>query len=264
MGSLMEDFKRQASFFLREKIKRARLVLTDVTPAQLLTEDVTNGDSLAADVHAMRLIARAAFEVDDYERIVHILHHRLSKFETWNWRASYKALILLEHLLTHGPQRIAEEFESDEDTIRDMATFHFIDDKGFNWGLSVKNKSERVVDLLQDRSYLKEERARARKLTVGIKGFGSFNHTQSSGNDDGDNDHHPVFRSKSLFLGGHRHRDAAAKANLLGSDEYTKLLATNMMAENDSNIKGCSHPIEEDHPFWDKEHQTRVSLLSSV
>ncbi|KAH6761982.1 hypothetical protein C2S52_019415 [Perilla frutescens var. hirtella] len=269
MGSLMQDFKRQASFFLREKIKTARLVLTDVTPAQLLTEDVTNGDSLAQDAHAMRLISRAAFEVDDYERIVHILHHRLSKFETWNWRASYKALVLLEHLLTHGPQRIAEEFECDEDTIRDMATFQYVDDKGFNWGLSVKNKSERVVNLLEDRSYLKEERARARKLTIGIKGFGSFNQmaVDDSSNDvDGDR----ILRSKSLFFGAHHNRDAV-KANLVASDElYTKLLVKNMMAEND-NIKGCSHAfstneyaMEEDHPFWDKEHQTRVSLLSSV
>ncbi|XP_047955671.1 ENTH domain-containing protein C794.11c-like [Salvia hispanica] len=262
MGSLMEDFKRQASFFLREKIKTARLVLTDVTPAQILTEDVTNRDSLAADVHAMRVIARAAFEVDDYERIVHILHHRLSKFEAWNWRASYKALILLEHLLTHGPQRIAEEFEIHQDTILDMATFHFIDNKGFNWGMSVKNKSERVVSLLQDRSYLKEERARARKLTVGkIKGFGSFSQTPADESSDDNIDRRPIFRSKSLFLGSHR--DAAAKANLLGSDEYTKLLKTNMIAEND-NVKGCSLAMEQDHPFWDKELQTRASLLSSV
>lgn len=132
----------------------------------------------------------------------------------------------------------------------------------FNWGLSVKNKAERVVSLLQDRSYLKEERARARKLTVGkIKGFGSFNQTPSDESSDDNIDRRPIFRSKSLFLGGHR--DAAAKANLLGSDEYTKLLKTNMIAENDS-VKGCSLAMEEDHPFWDKELQTRASLLSSV
>lgn len=35
MGSSFNEFKRQASFFLRDKIKTARLKLTDVTPAQL-------------------------------------------------------------------------------------------------------------------------------------------------------------------------------------------------------------------------------------
>ena len=36
MGTpFFHEFKRQASFFFKEKIKTARLALTDVTPAQL-------------------------------------------------------------------------------------------------------------------------------------------------------------------------------------------------------------------------------------
>jgi epsin len=36
MGTpLFGEFKKQASFFFKEKIKNARLALTDVTPAQL-------------------------------------------------------------------------------------------------------------------------------------------------------------------------------------------------------------------------------------
>ncbi|KAK4406138.1 Clathrin interactor EPSIN 3 [Sesamum angolense] len=268
MGSLMQELKRQASFFLRQKIKTARLALTDVTPAQILTEEVTNGDSMAADVHAITLISRAAFEVDDYERIVHILHLRLSKFDEVNWRGSYKALVLLEHLLTHGPQRIAEEFESDQDFITDMANFSYVDDKGFDWGLSVKKKAERVIELLEDRVYLKEERAKARKLTFGIKGFGSFSQNVSS--TDGTNSH-AVLRSNSLLFGDHHHHhDVELESNLLASHEYSNLLATNKRMADD-NLKGWSktyrshgYAMEEDHPFWDKEHQTRVSLLSSV
>ncbi|XP_016494952.2 ENTH domain-containing protein C794.11c-like [Nicotiana tabacum] len=173
-SSLLHEFRRQASLFLKEKIRTARLVLTDVTPPQLLAEKATNGDLSAPNMQTMRLISRAAFEVDDYWRIVDILHKRLSKFERRNWRSSYKALMLLEYLLTHGPQSIAEEFPSDEDVIIQMASFQYVDEKGFNWGLSVRNMSERIIKLLEDRSYLKEERDRTRKVTVGIKGFGSF------------------------------------------------------------------------------------------
>ncbi|KAL8463151.1 hypothetical protein ACS0TY_033974 [Phlomoides rotata] len=276
MGSLMQDFKRQASFFLREKIKSARLVFTDVTPIQLLTEEVTNGDSLAPDGRAMRLISRAAFEVDDYERIVHILHHRLSRFDACNWRGCYNALVLLEHLLTHGPQRIAEEFESDhEDTIMDMATFYCVDDKGFNWGLSVKKKSERVMKLLEDGSYLKEERARARKLTVGIKGFGSFSQRPAADERSNNIDSERILGSTSLLFGGgvrRRHYNTAEERNLLASEGFTKLLETNNITQNE-DLKGWPHTymhnsngyvMEEDHPFWDNEHHTRVSLLSSV
>ncbi|XP_043710204.1 clathrin interactor 1-like [Telopea speciosissima] len=181
MGSpSFREFKKQASFFLKEKIKTARLALTDVTPAQLLTEEATNENPWSPDTRTMGLISRAAFEIDDYWRIVDILHNRLSRFDRNNWRIAHKALILLEHLLTHGPESVAEEFETDKDIIREMESFQYIDERGFNWGLTVRNKSERVLRLLEKGSLLKEERNRARKLTRGIEGFGSFSHRSSS------------------------------------------------------------------------------------
>ncbi|GAV57923.1 ENTH domain-containing protein [Cephalotus follicularis] len=174
------EFKKQASFFFKEKIKTARLALTDVTPAQLLTEEATNGNPWSPDPKTMSSISKAAFEVDDYYRIVGLLHKRFSKFERTDWRVSYNSLILLEHLLTHGPESIAYEFQSDKIVIEDMGSFQFIDEKGFNWGLAVRKKSDRILKLLEEGSVLKEERDRARKLTRGIQGFGSFSQRSST------------------------------------------------------------------------------------
>lgn len=101
------EIKKQASFFLREKIKTARLALTDVTPAQLyvddrslyyyymcecdvcattlihfrsfvwrLAEEATNANSVGPDARTLKMLSKAAFEVDDYWRIVGILHKR--------------------------------------------------------------------------------------------------------------------------------------------------------------------------------------------
>ncbi|KAJ6715909.1 ENTH/VHS FAMILY PROTEIN-RELATED, partial [Salix koriyanagi] len=70
------ELKKQASFFFKGKIKSARLALTDVTPAELLTEEATHGNSWAPDNPTLGSISRAAFEVDDYWRIVGILHKR--------------------------------------------------------------------------------------------------------------------------------------------------------------------------------------------
>lgn len=168
------EFKKQASFFFKEKIKTARLVLTDVTPAQLLTEEATNGNPWAPDTRTLGSISKAAFELDDYTRIVDILHKRLLKFERKNWRDSYNSLIVVEHLLTHGPESVAVEFEVDKSVIEQMGSFQYIDEKGFNWGLALRKKSGRIVKLLEKGPLLKEERDRARKLTRGIQGFGSF------------------------------------------------------------------------------------------
>ncbi|KAI3678325.1 hypothetical protein L6452_37612 [Arctium lappa] len=179
-SSSFHEFKKHASFFLKEKIKTARLALTDVTPAQLLVEESTNGNPWAPDARTLKMISKAAFEIDDYWRIVNVLHNRLVRFDDKNWRISYKAVVVLEHLLTHGPESVAEEFRTHKDVIHQMTNFQYIDEKGFNWGVNVRMKSERILKFLNESSALKEERSKARKLSRGIEGFGSFNHRVSS------------------------------------------------------------------------------------
>ncbi|KAK4340405.1 hypothetical protein RND71_041867 [Anisodus tanguticus] len=247
---LLHEIKKQASFFLKEKIKTARLALTDVTPPQLLAEEATTGDLSTPNMQTMRLISRAAFEVDDYWRIVDILHKRLSKFDTRNWRPSYKALMLLEYLLTHGPESIAEEFQSDEDVITQMGSFQYVDEKGFNWGLSVRKLSERVINLLENRSLLKEERERARKVTVGIKGFGSFCR-------------HPISGQETM-------KEAISETYLRSNSHFTNCQnKENQIIASYKNMEGViNDPISDamewdQHPFYDRDNHSRTSLLST-
>lgn len=55
---------------------------------------------------------------------------RFKKLEKKNWRKTYKALILLEHLLTYGPKSSREEFETDGEFIKQLRTFEYIDERG--------------------------------------------------------------------------------------------------------------------------------------
>lgn len=55
---------------------------------------------------------------------------RLARFDRKHWRESYKALILLEHLLTHGPASVAEEFQTDRDVIKELQSFQHVDERG--------------------------------------------------------------------------------------------------------------------------------------
>ncbi|KAD6796545.1 hypothetical protein E3N88_07441 [Mikania micrantha] len=230
MGSpSFHELRKQASFFWKEKVKAARLALTDVTPAELLTEEAMVEDVWPPDTRSMGIISRAAFEVDDYWRIVNILHKRLWKFDKEKWRGSYKALIILDHLLTHGPERISEEFQCDKEVIKEMAIFQHLDQE------KVREKSERILKLLEeDRSFLKEERGRARKLTSGIKGFGSFNQTNISKR---------LTKSRSQiyfpcnYNNGHQDED---------EDE-----------DEDKDFEFLDHPLNKD------KHQDRVPLVST-
>ncbi|KAJ4971807.1 hypothetical protein NE237_004906 [Protea cynaroides] len=268
------EFKKQASFFLKEKIKTARLALTDVTPAQLLTEEATNENQWSPDTRTMSLISRAAFEVDDYWRIVDILHKRLSIFDGKNWRISYNTLIILEHLLTHGPESTAEEFQTDKDIIRVMESFQYIDERGFNWGLTVRNKSERLLRLLEKGPLLKEERNRARKISRGIEGFGSFSHRFSS-------TVATSFRDSSLKIYERSHSDFTDE----GQSEIRKEQLEEKKTPTEELIpelheldwKQDSKPLlddqkdevkvgfsfDEDHPFINSGLQTTNSLIST-
>ncbi|RRT64003.1 hypothetical protein B296_00039149 [Ensete ventricosum] len=50
----------------------------------------------------------------------------------------------------------------------------------FDWGVAAREKTVRVLKLLEKGPHLKEERERARKISHGIQGFGSFNLSWSS------------------------------------------------------------------------------------
>ncbi|XP_059650670.1 uncharacterized protein LOC132296486 [Cornus florida] len=174
MGTLfLDQLKRQASSFLHERIKTARLVLTDVTQAELMAEEATNDDPCSPDAKTMTRIAEASFDIDNYWRIVDVLHRRLYKIDWKQWRQSYKSLGLLDFLLTHGPQDFSEEFQCDTDVIEELGTFKFIDEKGFDWGANMQKRSERILELLQGGEALKQARLKALKITKEIQGFGN-------------------------------------------------------------------------------------------
>ncbi|KAF2318792.1 hypothetical protein GH714_010744 [Hevea brasiliensis] len=269
MGSpFFHEFKRQASFFFKEKIKTARLALTDVTPAELRSN---KWRFWAPDTRTLGVISRAAFEVDDYWRIVDILHNRLTKFDRKTWRVSYKTLLLLEHLLTHGPLRVADEFQSDKEVIREMESFQFVDEKGFNWGSSVRNLSARILKLLENELFLKEERARARKLTRGIQGFGSFSH-RSPLHDGSFKD--LTFRTCTRCNSNYteqinqEYEFLASDDNFLIEEKIHK--PENIYEDVSPALESSGNKIREeecaveDHPFCHSGHHTSESLISSL
>ncbi|XP_051113351.1 epsin-3-like [Andrographis paniculata] len=274
-AATFHEFKKQASFFLKEKIKTARLALTDVTPAQLLAEEATNGN-IPPDARTLKMISKAAFEVDDYWRIVDILHKRLVKFDSRNWRPPYTAVVVVEHLVTHGPERAAEEFRSDSGVIAEMLTFHHLDDKGFDWGLSVRNKSQRVLKLLEKGSFLKEERDKARRISRGIKGFGSFSHRGGGGRDPPEP---PVARCKSAVDGSSEDffsiKNECIVAsngplNLVDKDLKIRVNSKENFAPNDEIVANAaagqdvSGKTGDQHPFDDAEVLTATPLLSTA
>ncbi|CAO2190218.1 unnamed protein product [Urochloa humidicola] len=164
---LAGEVKRQASGFLQDKYKQARLALGDVTPAELLVQEATNNAACVPDAKTLACIADAAFDMDDCWRIAKVLHHRLSRAADWKeWRPVYKALVVLEFLLTHGPDDLPREFLPDMPAMRDLRSFRYVDDKGFDWGACMQRRTDSVLALLTDADRLRHAR---RHLLLGSR-----------------------------------------------------------------------------------------------
>ncbi|VAH13308.1 unnamed protein product [Triticum turgidum subsp. durum] len=140
---------RQASGYLQDKYKQARLALGDVTPAELAVQEATNDDACVPDAKTLASIAEAAFD---------------------EWRPVYKALVVLEFLLTHGPEELPGDFLPDMQALRDLRGFTYTDDKGFDWGASMQRRADSVVGLLTDADRLKDARQRVRSLSFSHDG----------------------------------------------------------------------------------------------
>ncbi|WVZ91590.1 hypothetical protein U9M48_037740 [Paspalum notatum var. saurae] len=158
---LAGEVKRQASGFLQDKYKQARLALGDVTPAELLAQEATNNDPCVPDAKTLACIADAAFDMDDCWRIAKVLHQRLSRAADWKeWRPVYKALVVLEFLLTHGPEDLPREFMPDVPAMHDLRSFNYVDDRGFNWGACMQRRTDSILALLTDAQRLRDARHR--------------------------------------------------------------------------------------------------------
>jgi len=75
-----------------------------------------------------------------------------------NWRHVYKALILLEYLIKNGHERVVYNAKDHIYELKGLSHFEYIDDKGKDQGINVRNRSKEIVNLLNDVDRLKEER----------------------------------------------------------------------------------------------------------
>lgn len=129
----------------------------------------------------------------------------------------------------------------------------------FNWGLSVNKLSERVLKLLENSLFLKEERVKARKLTRGIEGLGSFNFRSSSIDTSLED-----FPSKAYNRCNSHYNDHQNENRFFLAEDAIKETQESTDEQINSQLKKKENTIQ-DHPFCDNQHhQIKKSLLSSL
>ncbi|KAG0628600.1 hypothetical protein M758_1G038700 [Ceratodon purpureus] len=171
-GPLVQ-FGKISSSLISDSLRIARLAFVYVSAAETMTEDATNTDEWGPTTKAMAEISNASKNYDDYERIVQVLRARLALTGTKKWRQIFKALTVIEYLLTHGPVQFVVEFRADKKRVEELTRFVFIDENLIDRGSALQSKAKQVHKLLVDEIFFKKERSRAQTVSKGILGFGS-------------------------------------------------------------------------------------------
>lgn len=127
----------------------------------------------------MAQIAAGTYNYREREEILSFIFRRFTEKAANEWRQIYKSLQLLDYLVKHGSERIIDDIRANLSLIQMLKSFHYIDSKGRDQGINVRNRSKNLVNLLNDDALVRLERKKAR---ANSKKFGNGGaHTSSEG-----------------------------------------------------------------------------------
>ncbi|KAI8378786.1 hypothetical protein EDC96DRAFT_434895 [Choanephora cucurbitarum] len=135
--------------------------------------EATNNEAWGASSTLMQEIAQATFHYEYFNEIMPTIYKRFTEKEARQWRQIYKALVLLEYLVKNGSERVVDDARSHISMIKMMKNFHYVDEKGKDQGINVRNRAKELAELLNDVEAIKVERKKAKKNRNKYTGVGS-------------------------------------------------------------------------------------------
>lgn len=138
----------------------------------------------------MNEIADACYDPEAYRQILGVLARRLQEREE-RWRCCYKALLLLEHLIKHGPPKIVQDVQSSMSVLERLQHFQYKDPNGRDHGANVRHRAKELIDLVSSADRIQQEREKAKANRskyrgasgddMRVGGFGSTSTTSYGG-----------------------------------------------------------------------------------
>ncbi|CDU24251.1 related to ENT3-cytoskeletal adaptor [Sporisorium scitamineum] len=177
--------------------RQARNYALNVSEIEAKVDEATNDDPWGASSTLMQEIAQATNNFQDFNEIMPTIYRRFMEKEAREWRQIYKALQLLEYLVKHGSERVVDDARSHLATIKILRNFHYIDEKGKDQGINVRNRAKELAELLSDVDRIRQERRKARSNKTKYTGGGNGEFVPGSGTG-----RYGGFGSDSYWAGG--------------------------------------------------------------
>lgn len=164
-------------------LRKAKNVVNNFTEAEVLVREATSNDPWGPEMKIMDEIAEMTNNQVSFTEIMGMIWKRLNDHGK-NWRHVYKSLILLETLIKIGSERVTKQCKDNIYAIETLKNFNYTEKDGQDNGKHIREKSAKLVALLNDEHFLKAERVKARTAKARLKeahGVGSgYSHTKNS------------------------------------------------------------------------------------
>ena len=168
-----------------------------------------------------------------------------------NWRHVYKSLVLLDHLIKYGNERVAQQCRENIFAIQTLKDFQYIEDQK-DQGFNVREKAKQLVALLRDDERLRNERRKAQdarerysRLAMGMDSSGAvtYGRTTSSTSvrrnsaESADPSYFPPPHYRSSSFSENLHSAAAKDFGLPSNAEEEQLQMQIALAESQREVK---------------------------
>ncbi|KAI5896231.1 ENTH-domain-containing protein [Schizophyllum commune H4-8] len=198
LESLSNQLSQITMYDIKSMYNQAKNIVLNVSEVEALVAEATNDEPWGASSTLMQNIANKTFNYPEFNEIMPAIYSRFMEKEARQWRQIYKALQLLEYLVKNGSERVVDDARSHLSTIKMLRSFHYIDDKGKDQGLNVRNRSRELAELLSDVEKIRSERRKAKANKNKYIGTGNDGLSFSSGGS-----RYGGFGSDSLGGGGY-------------------------------------------------------------
>ena len=169
---------------VRQATNKVKQYAMNLSPLEVQVEEATNLDTWGPHGSVMSDISDACFDPEGYKQVLGVIARRLQEKDE-RWRMCYKALLLLEYLIKHGPTKVAQDVASSSSVLNRLQHFEYVDANGRDHGVNVRHRANEICELVNNPARLKEERAKAAEnkakytgvsasqMSSGAVGFGS-------------------------------------------------------------------------------------------
>ncbi|KAL1919726.1 uncharacterized protein VTP21DRAFT_1657 [Calcarisporiella thermophila] len=164
---------------VKDVINKVKNVVLNYTEMEAKVHEATNNEPWGASSTLMNEIAQGTYNYQYFAEIMPTIYKRFTEKTPQQWRQIYKALQLLEYLVKNGSERVVDDARSHLSLIKMLRNFSYIDEKGKDQGLNVRNRAKELVEMLGDQEKIKQERKKAKQnknkytgISSDIGGFG--------------------------------------------------------------------------------------------